>query len=101
VSLNIHAVVFIRGAEKGISLLQNRYGKNVYQMKDGVMLVASNDLSSQISDYSSISGDNDDEAVRGAVFKLNGSYAGYAPGSLWEWLETIENATSGRLSERS
>ena len=74
-----------------MSLLQNHYGKNAYQMKDEVMLVASNDLSSQISDYSSISGEHNDEEVRGAVFKLNGSYVGFVPGSLGEWLETVEN----------
>ncbi len=80
--------------KKELSLPKDRYDKNAYKIKDGTMLIASNDLSSEISEYSSISGENnDDKAVRGAVFKLNGSYAGYASGSLWEWLGTVENAT--------
>ncbi len=88
-SLNLHVVVFTKEAEKGMALLKKRYEKNAYKIKDGVVLVASNDLSSEIADYSSISKEKDD-GVRGAVFKLNGSYAGYAQGSLWEWLEKAE-----------
>ncbi len=89
--LNLHAVVFTREAEKGMALLQKKYDNNSYKIRNDVMLVASNDLSSQIADYSSISKETDD-GVRGAVFKLNGSYAGYAQGSLWEWLENVEES---------
>lgn len=88
-SSNIHAVVFTKEAEKGMALLQEKYGNDAYKIKNDVILVASNDLSSQIADYSSISKETND-GVRGAVFKLNGSYAGYAQGSLWEWLESKE-----------
>ena len=88
--LNLHAVVFTKEAEKGTLMLQDRYGKNAYKLKDGVMLVVSNDLSSDIAEYSSIAKTEEDDGVRGAVFKLNGSYAGYAQGSLWEWLEKAE-----------
>ena len=88
--LNIHAVVFTRGADKGISLLRDKYEKNSYKIQDDVMLVASTDLSSEIADYSSMSKGKDGDEVLGAVFKLNGSYSGYAPGSLWEWLENVE-----------
>ena len=87
--LNLHAVVFTKEAKKGMDLLKKKYNTNAYIIKTDVMLVASEDLSSQIADYSSISKETDD-GVRGAVFKLNGSYAGYAQGSLWEWLENVE-----------
>ncbi|MCY4151374.1 MAG: hypothetical protein OXE94_03955 [Aestuariivita sp.] len=88
---NLHAVVFTEEADKGMKLLKEKYEKNAYKIKNDVMLVASTDLSSQIAEHSSISKKTDD-GVRGAVFKLNGSYTGYAQGSLWEWLETVEDS---------
>jgi len=89
--LNLHAVVFFKEAEKGMRRLQERYDKNACEIKKDVMPVASSDLSKEIADCSSISKDADD-GVRGAVFKLNGSYTGYAQSSLWEWLETVEES---------
>ncbi len=63
--------------KKAWRCFKKKYDNNSYKIRNDVMLVASNDLSSQIADYSSISKETDD-GVRGAVFKLNGSYAGYA-----------------------
>jgi len=90
--LSLHAVVFTREAETGMKLLKSKYGENSYEVKESVMLVASNNLSSDIAKFSSIAKSDADDGVRGAVFKLNGSYAGYAQGSLWEWLENVSNS---------
>ena len=91
-ALSIYVVVFTRGSEIGIPLLSDKYEENAFKVRDDVMLVASNGLSSEIAANSSLTKDREDEGVRGAVFKLTGSYTGYANGSLWEWLENIEES---------
>ncbi len=88
-ALNTYVVVFTKGAEKGVERVISTYD-NAYKLQDDVVLVASNDLSSQIAESSALTKDQEKDGVRGAVFKLNGSYTGYAPSALWEWLENVE-----------
>ena len=88
-ALNIYAVVFTKGAEKGSSLIKDSYEKT-YKIQDDVVLVASDDLSNEIAEVSALTKEQKEKGVRGAVFKLNGSYTGYAPSALWEWLEFAE-----------
>lgn len=88
-SQSIFAVVLTRGQDKGYALLKESY-RSVYQLQDNIILVAGNDLSSEIAKAATLTKDQEDEGVRGAVFKLNGSYTGYAPSALWEWLENVE-----------
>ena len=87
----IYAVVFTKGAELGSSLIKDSC-KNSYQIQDDVVLVASDVLSSEIAKSSSLTKEQENNGVRGAVFKLNGSYTGYAPSALWEWLENVEES---------
>lgn len=91
VALNIYAVVFTKGAEKGSSLLEDAY-ENAYKVHENVVLVASAHLSNEIANASALTKEKKDEDVRGAVFKLNGSYTGFAPSALWEWLENVEES---------
>lgn len=91
VSLNLYAVVFTKGAEKGSSYIEDSY-EIAYKIQDDVVLVASDDLSNEIAKVSALTKDRKDEGVRGAVFKLNGSYTGFASSALWEWLENVEES---------
>ena len=88
-SNSIFAVVLTRGRDKGYSLLKESY-QSIYQLQDNIILVAGRDLSSEIAKAAALTKDQEDKGVRGAVFKLNGSYTGFAPRALWEWLEKVE-----------
>ena len=55
-------------------------------MADNLVLVASDDIAEQVAQKVGIKGENRIEGVTGAVFKLNGAYAGFASRALWEWL---------------
>ncbi len=88
-SPKIYAVVFTSEAEKGSSLLKKSY-KDHFKIHDGVVLVASEDLSSQIARASGLTKTQKEKGIRGAVFKLSGAYTGFAPSALWEWLEVVE-----------
>ena len=89
---NIYAVIFTKEAEKGISFLSDAYEKFAFQVHEGAVLVATEDLSNEVAKNSALTKERKNEGVRGAVFKLNGSYTGFAPSSLWEWLEIAEES---------
>lgn len=89
---NLFAVFFTTGKEKGMKNISNRYTrKKIFQIADNIAIVASDGLSSEIAESVKI-GKEADHEITGAVFKLNGAYAGYARGDLWEWLEKVEGA---------
>ncbi len=87
--MNVFAVGLNSGQDKGISLLQ-KYYPNIYKLEDNVILVACNELTSDVVDNVALTKSKEDEGVRGAVFSLNGFYTGFAKPSLWEWLGDIE-----------
>ncbi len=89
--LKLYAVVFTKGSEKGIPLVEESY-PDAYKVQNNVILVASNDLTSDIAKASALTKERKGEGIRGAVFKLNGSYTGFAAASLWEWLENAEES---------
>ena len=89
---NIFAVVFTEEAERGVELLRDTYPKSgLFELADNVVLVVEEGLTADVAKASSLTKDKGEEGVRGAVFRLNGSYTGYAQGSLWEWLEEAED----------
>ena len=88
---NIFAVVLTEGQEKGATLLRKEYPKAaIYELADNVVLVAMDDLTGDVAKKAALTKERGTEGVRGVVFRLNGSYTGYAPGSLWEWLEEAD-----------
>ena len=87
---NVFTVVLTDGQEKGSALLREAYPK-AYEPEDNIFLVADDVLSSKIAKAVGLTKEDEDRGIRGAVFKLNGSYAGYTRQSLWEWLEDAEN----------
>lgn len=92
-SENLFAVVFTTGAEKGVENVLDQYRKRKsFQLADNIVIVASDELSSEIAEAASLTQGGNEQGITGAVFKLNGAYAGYARGDLWEWIEKVENA---------
>ncbi len=89
-SQNIFAVVLAEGHEKVHSLLLETY-PNAFQLINGVILVACKELTSSVASAAALTKEKEDQGVRGAVFKLNGSYTGFTRQSLWEWLENAES----------
>ncbi len=59
---------------------------SAYRVAANVFLVPSDDLAEDVAHKVGIKGDNRIDAVRGAVFSLNGAYAGYASRAMWDWL---------------
>ena len=56
---------------------------------DNLILVASEDIAELVAQKVGIKGESRIEGVTGAVFKLNGAYAGFASRALWEWLTDV------------
>ncbi len=76
------------------NLIKERYPE-CYEFSDTVFLISQDSLTETIAQEVKIKGDDRIEAATGAVFKLNGAYAGYASRSLWEWLEKTEGSDNG------
>ena len=65
---------------------------NHYKVSDSYYLVHADSLSDHVATQIGVKGDDKVEGASGVVFKLNGAYSGWAPRSLWEWLEIVEDA---------
>ncbi len=72
-----------------VELITKEY-PDCYQLSDTVFLVSQNTVSETIAKTVGIKGEDRIESALGAVFRLNGAYAGYASRSLWEWLGEME-----------
>ena len=82
----LHAIVLTAPSD-GIAERINQHHPKHYRMNHTVYLVRSDDISEKIATDIGLKGERQVEGATGAVFKLNGTYSGYAPTSLWEWLE--------------
>ncbi len=85
----IHAIVLTEANAEVDERIQNKYPKR-YRLNDTFYLVRSDNISEEVAINVGIKGDDRVEEVTGAVFKLNGAYAGYSQTSLWDWLATEE-----------
>ncbi len=61
-----------------------------YRISDTCFLVSGNDTTAAVARKVGIKGSDRIDEGYGAVFRLNGSYSGYASSDLWEWLEQVE-----------
>ncbi len=92
-SKSLFAVVLTDGQEAGATRLREAYSNaQVYELENNVFLVSGDMLSSTVAASAALTKEQEDEGIRGVVFKLNGSYTGYTRASLWEWLENVEGA---------
>ena len=86
---NLFAVIFTEELERGKQIIGEKY-PNAYPLaQDAVIVSADEALSKDIAKAAGLTKDQGELGVRGAVFKLNGSYTGYAPSDLWEWLDNV------------
>ena len=88
---NLFAVVLTKEQERGAARLRRAYPESaIFQLDENAFVITGDTLSSDVARAAGVGRDSDDEGIRGVVFKLNGSYSGFATPSLWEWLEKAE-----------
>lgn len=67
--------------------IETKYNK-AFQVTENFYIVSTVDKSTQkIAETLGIYGDSEEEASLGIVFRLNGSYSGFADGEIWDWLD--------------
>ncbi len=73
--------------DKAKELLQEHYPDDHHQYHSNpkLFLIDTKDIADKIAQNIGIKNDEYPDIV-GAVFKLNGSYAGFTNGSVWDWL---------------
>ena len=88
--MTLYAIVLTEPNAEIYARIKSKYttDRELYdRLSDTFYLVRSDGIYSEdIAVGVGIKGDNRIESANGAVFKLNGAYAGYAPQTLWEWL---------------
>ena len=90
----LFVVVLDEPNDEVAGLIKEKYSE-CYEFSDTVFLVSQDSLAETIAQEIKIKGENRLQTAIGAVFKLNGAYAGYASRSLWEWLEKMEKSSGG------
>ena len=69
--------------------IKNVFPDHHYQIADNCFLISTHkSMSGRVSIEIGIDGEN--RKAAGAVFKLNGSFAGYTDKSLWDWMDQAE-----------
>lgn len=84
-----HAIVLSKRNDEVTRRIRKNY-PTCYKLDRSCYLVRSSDLCQSVAVKSGIKGDDRVESAVGAVFRLNGTYAGYASTSLWEWMANEE-----------
>ena len=62
---------------------------DAYKIRDGVFLISHDGIAEEVSVSLGIK-DELQPDMTGGVFKLNGSYSGYAQRAMWDWLKNKE-----------
>ena len=86
--MSIHAVVLSEANAEVSERIAVQYPQH-YVLNNTFFLVRSDKITEKVAIDVGIKGDERIEDALGVVFKLNGTYAGYASRALWDWL-TIE-----------
>lgn len=86
--MSIHAIVLSEANAEVSTRIEARYPQH-YALNNTFFLVRSDKITEKVAIDVGIKGDERIEDALGVVFKLNGTYAGYASRALWDWL-TIE-----------
>ena len=85
-------VVMLPGKNSEVlNRLSEKY-PNFHELNPTSFVLVSNDLSTQVADGLGLKGEKRVSPGGGVVLKLNGSYAGHADPSVWEWLEGEEGS---------
>ncbi|MCY4152101.1 MAG: hypothetical protein OXE94_07700 [Aestuariivita sp.] len=90
-SSNLFVICFESGADEGKKSLEKNNFRFFPLIEETTYLVAGFGTAENIMHKANIKkGSN----TSGAVFKLNGSYAGYASPELWQWLNQNDGTKS-------
>ncbi len=93
-SKRLFAVVLTDEQEKGAAKIAASFeDSDVYRLGADTYVVAHKGLSRDVARCAGIfkdEGETEPGEVSGVVFKLNGSYTGYANQDIWEWLEEAD-----------
>ena len=87
--MSIHAIVLSEANAEVSKRIEAQYPQH-YALNNTFFLVRSDEITEKVAIDVGIKGDERTEDALGVVFKLNGTYAGYASRALWDWL-TIED----------
>ena len=87
--MHLHAIVLVDENDQVANRIAEHYPLS-RQFNEKVFLVRTEEVSQQVAVKVGIKGDDRIDDALGAVFKLYGAYAGHAPSSLWEWLDSGE-----------
>lgn len=79
--MSIHAVVLTEANAEVSKRIEMRYPQH-YALNNTFFLVRSEEITEKVAIDVGIKGDERVEDALGVVFKLNGTYAGYAPCAL-------------------
>ena len=84
----LHAIVLVDENDQVVNRIAEHYPLSC-KFNEKVFLVrTTEEISEQVAFKVGVKGDDRIDDAMGAVFKLNGAYAGHAPSSLWEWLRS-------------
>ncbi len=86
----LHAIVLVDENDQVVNRIAEHYPLSC-KFNEKVFLVrTTEEISEQVALKVGVKGDDRIDDAMGAVFRLYGAYAGYAPSSLWEWLRSGE-----------
>ena len=92
---SLFVVVLTDNKEQGVERLKRFYGDDadtrIYtELGSNVVMISDDTRVHRIADRAGITEGHSDLGISGAVFKLNGSMAGYASSEFWEWIDRVE-----------
>ena len=85
----MHAIVLWKANPNVAARIVEKYPLH-YEVNETFFLVRSPEIAEKVAFAAGIKGKDQVEDALGVVFKLNGAYSGYAPNSIWDWLNTEE-----------
>ena len=83
----LHAIVLVDENDQLANRIAEHYPLS-FQINDTVFLVRTEEITEQVAVRLGMKGDDRIDDALGAVLKLNGAYAGHAPRTIWEWLDS-------------
>ena len=90
--MSIFAVLLSQGQELTEDKIERVSSQKFYKANDKTYLIASDKLTSDISEAL---GMNKEGEVEGVVLRLTSARAGWFSPSVWEWFNKIESQTNG------
>lgn len=75
--------------------IENKYKEKKLHVGNDFYIISTKEaLAKDVAQTVGIYSDPQREDTLGTVFRLNGSYAGFAPGEVWDWISNQTKTTS-------